>query len=397
MPRKIARLALKIGIFCTILFGLTEIALRIVPNLMPRRSLPYLESEIRRRAAEGRYHTSDQVRPLDRDDGGPLLRMWRPHAVVRYPGLEDKGAVKAVEMDEIGFGNPPGRYADQIDIITIGDSFTFPHAIDPKDAWGIRLGDLLGRSSYNLGLPRNGLHEYIQFLKQFGLSRKPKIVVLNVYEGNDLRDAVAFHKGAKGDDAMNLLPDRPWHDSFLGRNSYVYNAIRGYADYLDDRGEQKDLERTIDFRFEVAGIPFNQEQGSRDEPAYALWQQEGRYGFDLYDDALHDFVALAKEHGFRPIVTYSPWAHAVYGPVEFAQLGLREKLEAFSREQRAYFAGKAKELGYTFIDLEPALKKEAGREGNPPREDNLLYYPTTIHYTARGHAVVAEAIAAKLR
>ena len=33
------------------------------------------------------------------------------------------------------------------------------------------------------------------------------------------------------------------------------------------------------------GIGFNAQQGARDEPAYAIAQQDGRYGFDLFDMA----------------------------------------------------------------------------------------------------------------
>jgi hypothetical protein len=392
MRRRLARIGLKILLGLTIGFGVLEVALRILPIAIPTRVLQYLEPEIRVRAAKGRFATSSEMVPVERDDGGPVLRVWKPHAKVRYPWLDDYGAVRELEMDAQGFANPPGRYGDRIDILAIGDSFTFAHAIQPKDAWAIRLGDRLGRTSYNLGLAGNGLYEYLQFLKRFGLSREPKVVVLNVYEGNDLRDAVAFHRAVAGHGNMDELPPEPWHGSFLARHSYAYNFVRGTISYLSDRSEQRDAEEAIDFRFQIGPVPMNQGQGARDEPAFAIWQQEGRYPFSLFDRALEDFAALAKEHGFLPVVTYSPWAFRPYDDVEFRDPALRAKLDAFSREQRAYFERKSAELGMAFLDLEPALHAAAGQ----PTKQNLLYYPTTIHYTARAHAVVAEAIAVLL-
>jgi hypothetical protein len=395
MLRKLRVLALKIALAGAVTLLLLEVALRLVPLAIPTRALPYLEPDIRTRAAHGRFATTSEMDPVERDDGGPVLRVWKPGATVEYPWLKDEGAVRELTMDEQGFANPPGRYLERIDLLAIGDSFTFPHAIHPKDAWPVRLGRLLGRTSYNLGLAGNGLFEYVQLLKRFGLSRRPDVVVMNVYEGNDLRDAVAYHRAVAGERDMDALAPEPWHDSLLGRHSYAYNLIRGYAAYLADRSRQRAAEEAIDFRFTVGSIPFNKEQGARDEPAFALWQQEGRYGFELFDGALSEFVALAKGHGFRPLVTYSPWAHRVYEDARFADPALRTRLEAFSRAQRAYFAAKAAELGFTFLDLTPALR-EAAEAAGAPTPGNLLYYPTTIHYTARAHAVVAKAIAAKI-
>jgi len=396
MRRRLLLLALKIALATTVTCGLLETVLRLVPIAIPTKVLLYVEPGIRARVAEGRFATTSEMVPVERDDGGPVLRRWKPHATMRYPWLDDQGAVLEVEMDEQGFANPPGRYLDKIDIIAIGDSFTFAHAIDPKDTWAARLGSLLGRSSYNLGLAGNGLHEYLQLLKRFGLSRHPDVVVMNVYEGNDLRDAVAYHHAVAGQGDVDELAPEPWHDSFLARHSYLYNLLRGTISYLAERSEQRAAEQAIDFRFRVGSIPFNEQQGARDEPAFALWQQDGRYSFTLFDDALAEFVALAGRHGFRPVVAYSPWAHAVYADAVFSDPALRPKLEAFSRAQRAYFRAKADELGFTFVDLEPALRAAAEAAGEPT-PGNLLYYPTTIHYTARAHAVVADALAGVLR
>jgi len=387
MRRRLVRLGLRI-LLLTAVFGVTlEIALRVFPRAMPTRTLLYMEPSVRRAAAEGRFSTTTEMVPVERDDGGPVLRVWKPFAVKRYPWLDDHGAVREVPMDAQGFSNPPGRYEERIDVIAVGDSFTFAHAIDPADSWPVRLGELTGRSSYNLGLAGNGLYEYVQLLKRFGLSREPKVVVMNVYEGNELRDAVAYHRAVAGKGDMDEFAPLAWHDTLPGRNSYAYNLVRGTLEYLAERSERREAEGAIDFRFKAGSIRFNDGQGARDEPAFAIWQQEGRYSFRLFDGAMQAFAALAKEHGFRGVVAYSLWAHAVYD-AEFEDPALKPVLERFSAEQRAYFRERCAELGLAFVDLEPALVAAAG----VPTAENLLYYPITIHYTARAHDVVARAL-----
>ena len=43
-----------------------------------------------------------------------------------------------------------------------------------------------------MGVGGIGPYEYVQVLKQFGLQRRPRIVIMNIYEGNDLRDTLRY-------------------------------------------------------------------------------------------------------------------------------------------------------------------------------------------------------------
>ena len=64
-----------------------------------------------------------------------------------------------------------------------------------------------------------------------------------------------------------------------------------------------------------------------------------------------------------------------------------------SAQQRAYLESAGQELGFTFVDLTPAFQKSARELAG----DDLLYFPTVLHLTPRGHAVAAEALAPALR
>lgn len=370
-----------------------EAGLRIVPMAIPTNTLRYVEPAIRKKVATGRFSTTDDMVMLERDDHGANLRVFNPFGLVRNGDDDLPGCVHEVRVDEQGFSNPPGSYRNQIDIVCIGDSFTFAHAVVPKDAWACQLGPLTGRTSYNLGMGGTGLYEYIQYLKLYGLSRKPKIVVMNVYEGNDLRDAVRHYHAAAGQGDMDELKPEAWHASILGRNSYAYNFIRGSISYLADRSDELAAKESIDYRFDIGSIPFNRAQSSRDEVVYAQWQREGKYGFELFEAALTVFAELAREHGFDPILTYSPWGHQAYTSVKFHDPAIGRTLAAFSRDQRAFFARRSSELGLRFLDLGIALRAASGE----PTWDNLMYYPTSIHYSKRANDIVARAIAALIQ
>jgi hypothetical protein len=110
----------------------------------------------------------------------------------------------------------------------------------------------------------------------------------------------------------------------------------------------------------------------------------------VFDEALRKYVELAGQHRFVPIVVYTPSAYTAYGArVRFRDPGIEPAMRFFSDAQRRYFADKAAESGYRFLDLTPALQAAADRLGR----DGLLYFRTNVHLTQKGHAVVAEEIA----
>lgn len=379
---------------------LVEIGLRVVPTAIPTRVLMYFEPELRATAATGRFSTRRDVIELKRDDGGPILRIWKPFTRKPYD-FQDYGAVQEVLADEKGFCNPPGSYeaTPTIDILALGDSFTWCHAVLPEDGWPVLVGKLTGSSSYNLGKGGIGLYEEIQILKQFGLSRMPKIVVLNIYEGNDVRDAIAYHRSLGGKSELDDVPAQAWQSGFLGRKSYAYNFIRGGTGYLLERGNFKWASSDIDFRFRVGAgentVLFNEGQGATDEVDCAKKIRAGEFHFNIFDRGLKEFVRLAQAHNFVPVIAYTPLVTTVYAPVDSLDPALSDLLSWFSKAQREYFAAKSQELGFTFIDLTPALQQAAASSEVTPK--TLLYFPTTIHYTKLGHAVVAKALAAQIR
>jgi hypothetical protein len=273
--------------------------------------------------------------------------------------------------------------------------------VDVSESWPHLLGARIGVPSYNLGYGGTGLYEYVQLLKHFGLAKRPRVVIANVYGGNDLRDAVRFHEYREivrrtgrppRDEPESVSP--ALRDGPLGRHSYALNLLLAFATRVADRDETDRARSSIDFRYTIdlaAGpVAFNVENRDRDEVFYARELLADRASLELWDPPLRELAGLAREHGFALVVSYSPSAHDAYGErVRFADPELAGLLARAGAAARAHLADRGARLGYTFHDLTPALR-EAAEQGGP---ESLLYDPRHVHFTPRGNAVVAASLA----
>ncbi len=389
--------------FVSILFTLIliEIGLRLFPGLIPLHLLTRFEAQPRAEIARSRELPTEKwdTVVVERDDGGPELRIYKPFTKITWP----MGSGGTVVMDEMGFCNlPENSYRQEtIDIVALGDSFTTCHAVKPRDTWSSRLAQLTGDSVYNLGRVKIGLHEYIQLLKKFGLQKSPKIVIINVYEGNDFRDARRYYREIKKNDSA--LPDAPtptghyfFDANLLKQYSYAANLFLSVISYLEDTyfytPEPNEIEINFKYHFVFPGeveVPFNSENVDTDEVENALRMttlQTEPEVFEVIEQALATFVELSEQDNFIPLVTYTPSAHTAYSDyVVFDDPKLKNLMASFSQVQRQYLSAKGEELGYYFVDFTPSLQA-AGKAHGP---QDLLYYQLDLHLTPSGHAVVA--------
>lgn len=411
-----ARVVIPWLLVAAITLGGIELGLRLLPNVIPLGLLEEFQENVRLTIAQ-RLHLQNysQVWTFPRDDGGPALRLFKPFATLDF-NFRDIQEYVPIRLDAQGFCNPPENSYDapQIDIIVVGDSFTWCFGLDPPATWGSRLGAFTGRSSYTIGRGNTGPYEYLQLLKRFGLPKRPKFVVFNIYEGNDLRDSVLYHKYVKARVAGEVLYADPADpksgppiyntllNNVLGRHSYAMNFLvtglgRGYGlvknAILPALGGTVPAKINFRYRlnFAAGAVPFNLYNADRDEVRYAQWLRIGTISLADFTDALTQFVALSRAHGFTPVVSYSPSAYTAYADfVEFEDPALSDLMPWYSRTQREFFRSKADELGYIFVDITPYLQAAA----RAFQGKTLIYYPGNVHFTATGNKVVAEALAA---
>jgi hypothetical protein len=262
----------------------------------------------------------------------------------------------------------------------------------------------------NLARMGIGIHEYVQLLGRYGLALSPRTVVMNVYEGNDLRDAQRFvdwrRSGRRGRSKIARSQESWW----LNRSYLAATAARvaghGYdhdRDAKDDSFNRKlrrlyqDPNFEYELRFADSTVRFNPEGADMDELRFARALSEKRIAADVWKamhSGLQRFVELGREHGFRPVVSYTPSAYTAYAAVvAFDDPTLSPVMQSFSSAQRDFYLQEASKLGYQFVDLTTTLQERAAKLGKSP----LLYRPDDLHLTPEGHAIIAEALAAEIR
>ena len=205
MPKPAAKVFtlnfMTISISIALVLCISEAVLRSFPSLISVPVLQHFNSNLRQTVADRLQLSTKSSRHIipssERNDRGPDFYFFEPSRTLNVPvDPVDavRGAIVDVEVDRNGFCNPPvAAERETVDVLLLGDSMTFCTAIKQKDTSSAQLEGITGLRAYNLGIPGIGPFEYVELLRKFGLSRKPKFVVMNIYEGNDLRDSDRYN------------------------------------------------------------------------------------------------------------------------------------------------------------------------------------------------------------
>lgn len=393
-------------VFFNLLFFilLSEIFLRLFPSIIPIVLLSRFNEDLRPSVAERLgLNSKNNIIKYERNDGGNPNKAYRHKSFLKLNRIyNDENVVRSIILDELGMCNPNESNLDTVDIITIGDSFTWCTAVAPNETFTYKLAQLSGLSTYNLSRGGIGIHEYIQQLINFGLNKNPKYVIMNIYEGNDLRDAFHHHQYkekykviSKKEKSLMRQVLSFVKNNYLAQNSYSYNILFTSLHFIikpKSKVMQDDLS-DLNFHYELL-FPkytqkFNLDNADTDEIYFAEKIFEDKINFLLFDDGLENFLSLAKLYNFKPIVTYIPSAHTAYDKYSnFEEVEYKTLLANFSKRQRNYFKKRSMDLGYQFIDttslLQQAIEKKSFTE--------LLYYPYNLHLTAQGHFQISKII-----
>ena len=91
--------------------------------------------------------------------------------------------------DEHGFPNEPAIWEEQYDIVIAGDSFTIRTA---PQTWIERLEEHAEQEILTLGAPSWSTLNEAEAIRQFGLDKQPKYVLLMFFEGNDIINTAQY-------------------------------------------------------------------------------------------------------------------------------------------------------------------------------------------------------------
>jgi hypothetical protein len=405
MKRLAANIAVVVAAVLSAL-AILEIVLRLWPGVISEAVLVNFEKPLRRQLAARLDLPLKQARrclsPAERSDHGPELCLIAPGMQYRLPvdpADLAEGAQAVLPHDARGFCNPPGKAErPRAAIVSVGDSFTWCTLVPPAATFTALLETMLGDTTYNLGVPGIGPYEYLEILRRFGLALAPRLVVFNIYEGNDLRDAVRFAEqlarepsAAERRQSGTDVTGRRSPGKVLFRHSYALNFVAGAIEHLVKQWRPGQ----IDFRYQIGSrrgkVLMNAGQSDRDEVKYARRLLRGEISLALWDRALEDFATLAREDDFTAVVTYIPAAYtANAATIAFMDPAIGPDMAAMSRAQRAYLRRRCEALHLTFIDLTESLQAAMATS-------DLAYYPSNLHLTKAGHEIVAAALAPRLR
>jgi hypothetical protein len=371
--------------------GLVEVFLRVAPGTIGIRVLAHFPSPLRRTIAVrlGLPTINDYVviTTEERADKGPPLPHPRPNSVFRSRLDQvdvQTGALETVQLDSHGFCNPP-RVAERTsaDVVTIGDSLTFCTSVKPEDTATAILEREIGKTTYNLGVPGIGMREYLELFRKYGMPLNPEVVIMNVYEGNDLRDADRFEQ------FIETGHGRDEDDERLQRivsNSYAASLAWAGVEWVKKDSVLGNVGK-VDFTYSGLSkgqrVAMNVTNADTSEPRSAQKLTAGEISLGLWEDPLEEFMALSHEAGFTPVVAYIPSMYTAYATsVQFGDTGVGERVQQLSAQQREWLASKTAKLGVVFVDTTRAL--QAAAETGP-----LTHFPANVHLTPFGHEIVA--------
>jgi hypothetical protein len=303
---------------------------------------------------------------------------------VRRPNVAWHGRLPVGERyvdyrtDEHGFRNPPGL--TQADLVFIGDSFTEAAQMPEANTFAQEVGAATGLRAVNLGRGAYGPQQELIVLRRYGFKYRPRAVIWQLFEGNDLNDAQNYAKWRQNPQAHTLsLAQRYLQNSLL---QVVFSRTRA-----PERGQQPAILQFHDGeRLPISlNYPYEPHQADRFPLGMAATQT-----------ALLEGQQLCQAQGSELLVVFVPIMARVLEPwLSFPEQALQRRyLPAGGVQQptdtASLLADFCAQHGIAFVDAFEPLRQRAAQNNRG------VYIPIDEHLDEKGHAVLAELIAAWL-
>lgn len=292
-------------------------------------------------------------------------------------------------------------------ILVLGDSFVQGSEVSVDTTVTRQLETLLNERNtgqtevINAGVGGFGTAQEELLLKHEAIEYNPDVVVLVFYVGNDVANNGFRIQGnptertkpfyvLDNDKKLRLLSftyrhprEEGWLET-LRRESLVFGVLDtgvfGKAP-TSPSGEDDDLDQ---FTRVLLGrhIPVYRDTLTR------AWSE----GWDVTEVILDSMRDVAAAHGAQFLLVDAPSKWEIY-PDDWAELRSRHRLAESGWDldgPRRRLAAIAERDGISYLDVRPALRASAP---NGPR----LFYRNDVHWTPAGHAVVARALADRLK
>ncbi len=314
--------------------------------------------------------------------------------------------------DEWGFRNR--EVPQTAEIVTLGDSHTYGNTAKMTQSWPFILGNLTGRSVYNLGLGGYGPNQYYYLFNEKALSLKPRMIICGLYMGDDfdnafkmtygldhwafLRDQALLEKNVDWD-IWEEHPSVSWHKkirNWLSRESILYRlTVHGLLDSLKGKMQVQNASRLYASTSTLILKEKNIQEAFRPEGVLRGLDQENqtvREGMRITFELLHKMNETCLNNNIQFIVAVIPTKETVFlnyiehnpelsmseeiDQVIFNESKAREKLFAFLADSNIHY-----------IDLLSSMKLTINQE--------TLYANSAVdmHPNKNGYRVIAEDVA----
>lgn len=273
-----------------------------------------------------------------------------------------------------------------VDVVALGDSFTFGYGVNERVTWPAQLANLRGLTVANLGISGFGPGSELAMLRDEGLRLRPRLVLWQFF-ANDLLDAASFagwqasgqHDFLAWERARTLPTAAPVGTTRPSLRGLLHRHLVSYelAKYRLRQGVYHPRRRPARW-VDVQGAPL-----LLDITQPVAWADGSdphvKQGMALTAAALAEARDAARAAGARFAVVVAPTKEAVYWQ------GAAKEQETLARNDR-WVAQICAELGIACLPLLPAFAN-AARRGGP------LYFSQDIHWNPAGHRLAAGEIA----
>lgn len=314
----------------------------------------------------------DETHDLKQSDGD-LYYYMRGNIVPLSPDQDQVIVHVHMITDEDGFRNSPPQKA-RYDIVAQGDSFT--RASGVASPWSEKLAEYTGNDVLNLGEVGFGPQDELKVLRQYGLKKQPKWVIIAYFEGNDLYDAASYEQANPFILTRFIKYMLTQGLEALQDNSAVGNQVVVASSYrypIRVAISNTDLELT----FFSPYISWSSISGERIEASqnYHLVQRAILRARDLSEAEESRFLLVfvpTKEHIYLPYLNDPKTLATVFADVPaleldekgFIQLTDQKTTPEFARQhmddQADLLADFAVEHNINYLDLTPYFREEAG-------------------------------------
>lgn len=287
--------------------------------------------------------------------------------------------------DHEGFHNSQDR--TQADLIFVGDSFTEAGNLPEGDNFAQRTATALGQSVRNLGRAGYTGPSELIVLQKYGLKCRPRTVIWQFAESNDLDEAVIF--------AQWLNAGRPDYLEFMGwpganhpESGRQFSPTWRLFCWLREprlwpiRGQFQDRDGR-DYEIRFLDLP-SRKHSPVDHFGWPILAESLRVGAKLLQDEKIKLIVLLvpmKARALGPSVRLEAELQAAVGP----DWDLPESMLLATHLRKL-----CEELNVPFLDATPNLRSAAAA-------GDLVYQPLDTHLSSEGHRVVSEALIEMLK